>query len=120
MEAEVLRKKISSFKTKGGHLRNVSNDILMEILELWENWEGSSKSFYSAIGVSRYKIAVLLGKAKKLKREGYMSNGFEEVKLEPTPLPSCGSYGIELVLDNGKIIRFGGVDLALDFLKKAA
>ena len=94
--------------------------FLWIFLELWENWEGSSKSFCSAIGVSRYKIAALLGKAKKLKRGGYMSNGFEEVKLESTPIPSCGSYGIELVLDNGKIIRFGGVDLALEFLKKAA
>ena len=68
MEAEVLKKKISFFKTEGGQLRNVSDDILMEILELSENWEGSSKSFCSAIGVSRYKIAALLGKAKKLKR----------------------------------------------------
>ena len=119
MDIEILRKKMSSFKTKGGHLKDVSNDLLLEILSAWENWEGTSSSFYIALGSNRYKMASLLGKAKKLKREGYMASEFQEITVESPP-PSNSDYAVELLWDNGKIIRFGGVDLAIDFLKKAA
>ena len=50
-----------------------------------------------------------------------MASEFKEVRLESTPVAtSGGDYSIELVWDNGKVIRFGGVDLIVDFLKKAA
>lgn len=121
MDIEVLKKKISSFKTKGGYLKNVSDDLLMEILDSWECWEGSSRSFYTAIGTDYRKMASLMGRAKRLKQEGYMASEFQEVSLEPAPITtSGGDYSIELVWDNGKVIRFGGVDLVVDFLKKAA
>ena len=48
MDIEVLKKKISTFKTRGGYLKNVSDDLLVEILDSWEHWEGSSRSFYAA------------------------------------------------------------------------
>lgn len=120
MDTEVLKKKISSFKTKGGYLKNVSDDLLMEILKSWEQWEGSSRSFYTAIGTDYRKMASLMGRAKRLKQEGYMANEFQEIKVGPPPMASNINYVVELVWDSGKIIRFGGVDLAIDFLKKAA
>ena len=121
MDIEILKRKVSTFKTPGGQLRDLSNDLLMEILNAWEIWEGSNNSFYTALGSNRYKMASLLGKAKKLKREGYMASEFEEVKVEmPLSAPPCGDYAVELVWENGKVIRFGGVDLVIDFLKKAA
>ena len=121
MEIEVLKKKISSFKSKGGYLKNVSDDLLMEILDSWESWGGSSRSFYTAIGTDYRKMASLMGRAKRLKQEGYMVSEFKEISVESAPIaiPS-GDYPIELVWDNGKVIRFGEVGLIVDFLKKAA
>ena len=120
MDIEVLKKKVSSFRTKGGHLKNVSDDLLMEILASWENWEGPSSAFYTALGTNYRKMASLLGRAKKLKQQGYMASEFQEIKVEaPMPISHEG-YAVELVWDDGKIIRFGRVDLAIDFLKKAA
>ena len=43
----------------------------MEILIAWEEWTGPGSGFYSAIGVDHRKMAKLIGKAKKLKREGH-------------------------------------------------
>ena len=120
MDIEVLKKKISSFKTKGGYLKNVSDDLLMEILNAWEQWEGSSQSFYAAIGTDYRKMAALMGRAKRLKQEGYMASEFQEIKVESPPSISSTDYAVELVWDSGKVIRFGGVDLVIDFLKKAA
>ena len=52
MELEVLKKKISTYKSPSGRVCKLSNDLLYEILLAWENWTDSRSSFYSAIGVS--------------------------------------------------------------------
>lgn len=117
MELESLKKKLSTYKTSGGHLKNVSDELLIELLSAWENWSGPSKGFYQAIGTNRKRLASLLGKAKKLKREGYESAGFQEIKVE-API-SENVFPIEIVWEN-RPIRFQQVDYLLDFLKKAA
>lgn len=119
MELGSLKKKLSSFKYEDGCLRNVSNDLLMEILSAWEQWSGPACKFYTSIGTNHKRFRSLLGKAKRLKREGYQSSEFEEIKITPPSLSSSG-YGVELVWDNNRIIRFESVDLVVDFLKKAA
>jgi hypothetical protein len=71
-------------------------------------------------------MAKLIGKAKKLKREGHFPvEEFKEVKVtelesgtETGGLPPC--LGIEILWDNGKVIRFPQVDSLVDFLKKVA
>jgi hypothetical protein len=47
MDLNVLKRKISTYRSDGGKLRNVSDDLLMEVLEAWENWEGPSAGFYA-------------------------------------------------------------------------
>ena len=64
MDIEVLKKKINTFKTRGGYLKNVSDDLLMEILDSWEHWEGSSRSFYAAIGTDHRKMAPSWGRQR--------------------------------------------------------
>ncbi len=121
MELEVLKKKLSSFRGDGGKIRGVSDDLLLEVLSAWENWTGSSKEFYQSIGSSRNGIASIIGKAKRLKREGYAAP-FEEVKIEGitnTDTPTPVVCDIE-VLDKNKIIRFRKVDLLIEYLKKVA
>jgi|GEM_PF-456490 len=121
MDLDILKKKISTFRGSGGRVRGVNDELLMEILIAWENWTGPSLGFYKSIGVSQKGMASMLGKAKKLKREGHFPvEEFKEVILEESSLSasSDGTCGIEVFWDNGKIIRFSQVDYLVDFLKK--
>lgn len=124
MDLTVLAKKISSYRSPAGQVRNLPNELLAEILNAWEQWTGSGIGFYSAIGVNQKKMAKIMGKAKQLKRDGAFDGlNFTEVVLDQDSgqimeLPPCS--GAELVWDGGKIIRFSRVEMLLDFLKKAA
>jgi hypothetical protein len=124
VDLEVLKKKISSYRTEGGYLSKVPDELAMEILISWEEWTGSKRSFYSAIGVNQHKLASILGKAKKLRREGHFPiEDFKEIKIEQ--MPPTGDYSgglckIELTWDGKQVIRFALVDQLIDFLKRAA
>jgi hypothetical protein len=124
MDLEILKKKISSFRTEGGHVKIKDDALFMEILLAWEQWTGPVTGFASAIGVNRHAVSKLVGHAKKLRREGHFPAGeFKEVKVEGTPEGGFASgpcVGIELGLPDGKVIRFPQVDQLLEFLKKAA
>jgi hypothetical protein len=124
MDLEILKKKISTYRGDGGRVRITDDSLLMEILHGWEQWTGQTKDFYRAIGVSQKGMASIIGKAKKLRREGFPSDGFKEIKvadgveLSAGALPPCS--GIEMCLEGGKLIRFSQVDQLIDFLKKVA
>ena len=123
MDLAILKKKISTFKGEGGRLRKVNDSLLIEILHAWENWTGTGKDFYYALGVSSKKMAKLIGKAKRLKREGvFPESEFKEVEVEEESKPTLPAHeaAIEVIWDKTKIIRFNNVSLLLDFLKKAA
>jgi hypothetical protein len=124
MDLTVLKKKISSYRGQGGKLRNLPDELLMEVLRAWELWTGPGAGFYSALGVDHRKMAGFIGRAKKLKREGvFPESDFKEIKLAPTPgqgMEASPCSGVELVWEGGKVIRFSQVDLLLDFLKKSA
>jgi hypothetical protein len=126
MELEILKKKISTFRGEGGRVRITDDSLLMEILSAWEQWTGAASGFYGAIGVSQKGISSIIGKAKKLRREGHFpAEDFKEIKVEgsmsPTATGASGPcVGIELGLTDGKVIRFPQVDQLLEFLKKAA
>ena len=80
MDYEVLKKKISSFRGEGGRVKKVSDEVLMEILLGWELWTGPARGFASAIGMNRTSLPKLIGKAKKLKREGHFP--IEDFKVD--------------------------------------
>jgi hypothetical protein len=122
LDLVVLKKKISTFRSEGGKLKGVSDELLMEILQAWESWSGAGSGFYSAIGVDHRKMASLLGKAKKLKREGHFPvEEFKEVKVVEGPsFSSNPCQGIEMAWENGKLIRFAEVGQLVDFLKRIA
>lgn len=66
-------------------------------------------------------MAGIIGRAKKLRREGHFPvEEFKEIKLESPDVASGPCQGIELNWAVGKVIRFPDVDLLVDFLKKAA
>jgi hypothetical protein len=97
---------------------------MMEILLSWEQWKGPIKEFYKAIGISHSGMASILGRAKKMRREGHFpAADFKEVKVVDgeSPIGSLtGCNVIELNWENGRLIRFGQVEQLIDFLKKAA
>jgi hypothetical protein len=122
MDLEVLKKKISTFRGDGGRVRITDSGLLMEILLAWEEWAGPSNEFYRAIGVSQTGMASIIGRAKKLRREGHFpAEDFKEIKVSgssASPLSPC--QGIEVAWDNGKLLRFQQVDQLVDFLKKVS
>ncbi len=71
MELEILKKKISTFRGVGGRVRIADDQLFMEILHAWEQWTGPMTGFYGATGVSAKGMASIIGKAKKLRREGH-------------------------------------------------
>jgi hypothetical protein len=125
MDLTVLKKKLSSYKTNGGYVKNVNSDLLMEILSAWESWTGPAKGFYAELGTNTKSGGRMIGEAKKLKREGFPTDSFKEVKVQESPSNSISlmagpCQGIEILWDNGKLIRFPQVESLIDFLKKVA
>lgn len=122
MDLEVLKKKISTFRGKGGRVRITDNGLLMEILLSWEQWTGPSNDFYRSIGVSQTGMASIIGRAKKLRREGqFPAEEFKEIKVASTEVSGLGPcQGIEVAWGNGKLLRFQQVDQLIDFLKKVS
>jgi len=126
MDLEILKKKISTYRGDDGKVRNVSDELLLEFLRTWEQWTASGTEFARAIGINRNAISKLVGKAKRLRREGHFEpEGFKEIKLEGGGESVAGMgpgpcIGIELGLPDGRVIRFPAVDPLLEFLKKAA
>ena len=121
MELEILKKKLSSFKGEGGRIRGVSDELLLEVLSAWEHWTGTARNFYRSIGCSQKGMASMIGKAKRLKREGH-SMPFQEVQIEGvTDVTTSTPINCDIeVQDSNKIIRFRKVDLLIEYLKKAA
>ncbi len=124
MDNVTLKKKLSTYVSDKGYLKNVSDEILYEVLVAWENWTASSKEFYASLGFTHRQMASIIGKAKKLKREGYFGESdFKQVKVTGVSSSevSNGPCGVaEIVWNGGKVIRFSQVEALVDFLKKAA
>ncbi len=123
MDMEILKKKLSSYRTPSGRLTSVPDELLMEILGAWEHWTGPATGFYAALGADHRKMASLIGRAKKLKREGHFAaDEFKPVQVvDPSYVSGLNSgCGIELVWDGGRVIRFSQVEQLMAFLKAAA
>ena len=123
MDLEVLKKKISTYRGDGGRVKITDDGLLLEILSEWEKWTGAADGFYKSIGVSANGMGSIIGRAKKLRREGFPSQEFKEIKI--TQVPPTGEYTgglctIEITWDGKQTIRFALVDQLVDFLKKVA
>lgn len=125
MDNITLKKKLSTYVTSKGQIRNLSEEMLYEVLVAWESWTGPSADFYRSLGFSYKQMAGVIGKAKKLKREGYFGTSeFKPVQVEGQQMAVVAEGGpcptVEVVWNNGQVIRFSGVDHLVEFLKKSA
>ncbi|MDQ3230553.1 MAG: hypothetical protein M3Q07_01940 [Pseudobdellovibrionaceae bacterium] len=129
MNLAILKKKLSVYRDQGGSIKNVSDELLYELLV--SCWEGTPKDFYSALGSSSKQMAGVIGRAKRYKREGrFGSSEFKEVMVEgqnpehaiggglAAPAKPCNV--IELVWPDGRIARFSDLDRFLEFMKRTA
>jgi len=122
VELEILKKKLNSYRTAKGRLTKVPDELAYEILLSWEQWTGPASGFYTAIGADFRKVAGILGRAKKLKREGiFVESSFKEIKVEGSTASSSVHSGDDIVLrwDKRRSIRFKQVDQLVEFLKKS-
>ena len=122
MDMEVLKKKLDTYRNKRGRIVNVPDELRLEVLTAWEQWKGPAADFYKALGSSYKGMGSMIGKAKRLRREGHFPvEEFKEIKVESLELSKIGpGAGLEVVWDNGKLIRFQQVDQLVEFLKKVA
>jgi len=119
MDNSILKKKLSTYRSDKDRLNRLPPEVLLEVLTAWEHWPGKLKDFYASIGVSHRQMAGIMGKAKKLRRDGHFpAEEFKEIKLDGVVDVPCS--GIELSWEQGRIIRFPQVEQLVDFLKKVA
>jgi hypothetical protein len=125
MDIEILKKRISTFRGADGKVRITDDTLFMEILLAWEQWKGPMNEFYRTLGSSKSGMAAIIGKAKKMRREGHFPvEEFKEIKIaEGSEVQGSSLVGcnvIEVSWEKDRLIRFGQVEQLIDFLKKAA
>jgi len=121
VDIEILSKKLDTYRNKRGRVVNVPDELRLEVLLAWEQWKGKASEFYRALGCSYKGMGAMIGKAKKLRREGHFpTEAFKEVKISDTgAVANSPCTGIEVQISGGKLIRFQAVDQLIDYLKKS-
>jgi len=122
MENSIIKKRLNTFKSSKGTLRNVSDEVVMEVLRAWEQWPGTSAGLYRELGLSKMQMVTMIQKAKRLVKSGTITESeFQEVQVAANDQTVSQCVGnIELEWHDNKSIRFSDVDQLVDFLKKVA
>ena len=118
MDNSVLRKRLQTYMSAKGKLKNVGDEVVMEVLRAWENWPGTSADLYRELGLSKMQLVILIKKAKRMVSSGVVPvSEFKEIKIDDNNEGACR---IEIAWDNGRLIRFGEVSQLIEFLKAVA
>lgn len=127
MDNTILRKKLNTYKSPKGSLKGMSHEVILEVLQAWQNWPGSTADLYRDLGLSKGQMSALIRAGKKLVKSGaVVESEFKEVKVESAPIYDdyCKSP-ITMKWEKNKIIKFSQVHQLVEFLnimesKKAA
>jgi hypothetical protein len=124
MDNAILKKRLNTYKSDKGVLKQVADDVVIDVLRAWENWPGKVNELYRDLGLSKMQLVTMIQKAKRLVKSGVVvPSEFKEIKIESSASSGLGGgpcQGIELGWENGKVIRFVQVEQLVDFLKKVA
>ena len=123
MDNAILKKRLNTYKSDKGKLKNVSDEVVLDVLRAWENWPGTSADLYRELGLSKMQMVIMIKKGKNLVKGGVvMESEFKEIatNAHPESFSQTREYNVELTWDNGKVIRFAHVEQLIDFLKKVA
>ena len=120
MDNTVIRKRLNTYKSKGGCIRRVDDEVVLDVLRAWENWPGSAADLYRELGLSKMQLVTMIQKAKRLVKKGAVSGGgdFKEILVSNAVSGGDGGYGVEVAW-NGRLIRFRAVAQLMEFLKAA-
>lgn len=122
MDNAVLRKKLNTYKSAKGVLKGISNEVIIEVLQAWQNWPGTTADLYRDLELSKGQMSALIRQGKKLVKNGVIvESEFKEIKMESpeSAVLNCSS-GISLNWSEGKVIQFSQVDQLVDFLTKVS
>ena len=123
MDNNVIKKRLNTFKSSTGSLRQISDDVIIDVLRAWENWPGTSAKLYRELGLSKMQLVTIIKKAKNLVKCGVVTEDeFKEITIDNSENENSRSSpcSIELVWDNNKVIRFAQVEQLVNFVKKVA
>lgn len=110
MDNAILKKKLNTFKSYKGTLRDVSDEVVFEVLRSWENWPGKSSDLYRELGLSKMQMVTMIQKAKKLVKTGMAPpDEFKEIKVLESlsnlvSLASGPCSGVEVLWNGGKLM----------------
>ena len=118
IDNKVIKKRLNTYKSSGGRLSKVDDEVVLEVLRAWENWQGTAAGLYRELGLSKMQLVTMIQKAKRLVKKGAVTGGdFKEISVSSAVDRSCSSYGIELCWEKGHLIRFRAVGQLVEFLK---
>ena len=118
----ILKKRLNTCRTSKGTLTCVPDELIIDIIRVWEKWPGTAKSLYTSLGLKKQQLSNIITKGKKLLKSGKQALGpFTPVEIKnSTPKEFDNKIPIVLNWDKRKNIRFYQVDHLVEFLKKAA
>jgi hypothetical protein len=118
METTVLKKRLNTYKSGKGKLTRVEDEVVMDVLRTWEQWQGSSADLYRELGLSKMQLVTMIQKGKRLVKKGVVSGSdFKEIKISGVA-SETSSDKIELSWEGGRTIRFSTVSQLLEFLDR--
>ena len=89
----MLKKRLNTFKLSRGTLRDVSSEVVIDVLRAWENWPGSATDLYRDLGISKMQLVTMIQKAKRLVKSGVITESeFKEIQIAAgAPMATEGS-----------------------------
>lgn len=116
----VLGKKLNTYKSPKGSLKGLSKELILEVLQAWQNWSGTATDLSRSLELSKCQMSALVRQGKKLVKNGaVLESEFKEIKLEERSQEFPTSPGsITMSWEKGRVIGFSTVDQLVDFLRK--
>jgi hypothetical protein len=113
----ILKKRLNTFKTGKGSLIGVPDELIFDIIRVWEKWTGSSKSLCQSLGIKNKQLAFIIKKGKRIIKNNKKKLG-PFIPIEVKNSTNQQRTPIVLILNKKRSIRFYQVNQLVEFLKQ--